>query len=94
MLRKVEPNDILFWAYRKTHPSPDFKTYIVYYSTERDNLDINNPENILGMTQKTSFSLNLGLDNCEEPIYLWVTSIDRLNNESQPIGPVKYKRRK
>lgn len=86
-------NDLISWAYRKEKPSSDIKQYIIYASTKRNEKETENPANIVAITKSTSFHLdNIGAKP-GEIIYIWISAIDRLNNESKPTEPLKYKMR-
>jgi uncharacterized lipoprotein YddW (UPF0748 family) len=97
ILKKDDDSDVLYWMFRRVRQSTDHKGFVVYATLERENPDFNNAANILGMTTELHFDLSEIEKKYpkEAPsptyVYLWVASIDRLNNESNPAGPLKYK---
>lgn len=66
----------------------DTVRFVVYKSEKGADADIENPENILGITYSDSFTLP---SDVQKGTYLIVTALDRVNNESAPSMPVKIK---
>jgi uncharacterized lipoprotein YddW (UPF0748 family) len=97
ILKKDDDSDVLYWMYRRVRQSTDHKGFVVYATEDREQPDFSNASNILGMTTKNHFDLSEiekkypKETNRPTFLYLWVASIDRLNNESNPAGPLKYK---
>lgn len=86
-------NDLIFWTYRKAKVPADIKEYIIYYSRKRDIEETQKAENIAIITKSNSFHLEEINAIPGETIFIWISAIDRQNNESAPSGPFKYKMR-
>ena len=80
-------NGIVSWNGDKVHGTPqDVIQYVVYKADSSNPEAINNSENILGVTRETSFKLPESLKGS----IIFVTALDRVNNESPASMPIKY----
>ncbi len=83
---------VLSWNYSKKTPiSDDHAGYLIYYSPNKNTVNRNNHQFLIGFTVNDSFELHQLPEFKQEEIYLWVTAIDKHHNESRPVGPVKIK---
>lgn len=82
-------NGVVSWKGRPTNNSAeDVIQYVVYKSSTSDQNAIENPENIIAVTRETSFKLP---ETVEKGSIIFVTALDRVNNESPASMPLKYK---
>ena len=74
--------DIISWDKAPAEgKATDVNHYVIYASDSNDAAAvIADPENILTVTYENSFDLEGTL-----PTYIFVTALDRVNNESEPI---------
>ena len=66
----------------------DVIQYVVYKSDKADPAAIENPENIIAVTRGTSLELP---QSVKKGSIIYVTALDRVNNESPASMPLKYK---
>jgi uncharacterized lipoprotein YddW (UPF0748 family) len=75
-------------------PSADLLGYMYYSSPKKDSLDTGNPASILTFSPDSEVKVaDLPLP-LKKRTYIWVTAIDRLHNESAPVGRIKIRKRK
>jgi uncharacterized lipoprotein YddW (UPF0748 family) len=76
------------------NPSTDLLGYYYYATPFKDSLNIENPEGILTFSTENSVKI----DNLPLPVkkryYIWVTAVDRLHNETIPVGRIKIRKRR
>lgn len=76
---------------KKTPPSTDHLGYLIYVSESKDNVNTASNQQVFRFTPDHTTLLN---DIIKLPVgthYIWLTSIDKLHNESRPAGPVKIR---
>jgi len=71
--------------------SADHLGYLVYSSQTRDSVNTANHSDLITFTTEDSIDLTSKLKLNKGTHYLWLTTIDKLHNESQPVGPRKLK---
>ncbi|MDE5573500.1 MAG: hypothetical protein K2I94_07095, partial [Muribaculaceae bacterium] len=80
-------NGVVSWNGHKAKGTvQDVIQYVVYKADSSNTSAINNAENILGVTRETSFTLPESLKGS----IIFVTALDRVNNESPASMPIKY----
>jgi uncharacterized lipoprotein YddW (UPF0748 family) len=75
-------------------PSDDLAGYLLYYSANKDSLNLEDPREILGFYQSSELKITDLPLPLKKKSYIWVTSIDKLHNESVPVGRLKIRKRK
>jgi uncharacterized lipoprotein YddW (UPF0748 family) len=75
-------------------PSGDLLGYVYYTSPKKNSLDVGNPKNILKFSPNSEVKISDLPLPLKKRAYIWVTAIDRLHNESAPVGKVRVRKRK
>jgi len=86
-------NKILIKYDKEQTPSPDLQGYLVYASGSKDSIDIENPTGILTFTSETTIKIDQLKLPSKKTFYIWITAIDRLHNESAPVGRIKIRKK-
>lgn len=82
----------LFTKYnKKIVKSNDQLGYLVYWSNEKDSIDISTTNHLITFSSLDEIRLNAKYKFSKGVHYFWLTTIDNQHNESQPIGPKKLK---
>ena len=75
---------VLFWKAPKAKDEMDKAVqYVVYRFKDKEQIDLNDPSHIVGITRDTFF--NLPYEDGTVKYQYVVTALDRLHNESQPV---------
>jgi uncharacterized lipoprotein YddW (UPF0748 family) len=79
----------LFWEKPTMASDGDLpRYYVIYRFTPDQHPSPNDPRNIVGIVYEKEEFVDRNLANDQRYIY-YVTAVDRLHNESRPIGPLK-----
>ncbi len=79
---------------KKQQPSDDILGYVIYKSDKKNEVNIDNPDNIVRFTDSNEIKIeDLNLP-AKKRLYIWVTAIDKHQNESLPVGNIKIKKKK
>ena len=74
-------------------PSDDLLGYMIYSSGKKKKLNTNDATQILQFTTESEVKISdLKLPK-KKRSYIWITAIDRQNNESAPVGKLKIRKR-
>lgn len=94
-LKKKKGNTILQTVYTKRNAkSSDHLGFLVYSSTTKDSIDINTSDHLIAFSTYNEIDLTSKLKLEKGTHYLWISTLDKLQNESKAIGPVKIKIKK
>ena len=84
-------NKLLIKFRHNTEPDNDLLGYRVYFSLSRDSVSIKTNKNLLGFSREPLIDIRDYDFPAKGRIFLWVTAIDRHQNESEPVkGPGIY----
>jgi uncharacterized lipoprotein YddW (UPF0748 family) len=86
-------NKILVKYSKKQIISTDLQGYMVYASCSKDSIDIEDPAGILRFSPDKTIKIDQLKLPSKKTFYIWITAIDRLHNESAPVGRIKVRKK-
>lgn len=86
-------NRILVKYSKKQTASADLQGYLVYTSSLKDSIDIEDPSGILKFTPDDTIKIDQLKLPSKKTFYIWITAIDRLHNESAPVGRIRLRKK-
>lgn len=74
--------------------STDHAGFLVYFSTDKNKIDPNNATSLILYTTENQIDIKEIPLPLNKKSYIWISAVDRLHNESIPVGGVKIKKKK
>ncbi len=89
----LRKNKISIIYSKKTPVSSDTEGYIIYASGTKDSVNIDHSSAIVQFTKEPVVKISdLNLP-AKTKSYIWITAVDRLHNESTPVGRIKIRKK-